>query len=89
MKLVLVNEKIINKVLATPIYAQDGRIFLNKGYVFTSSIIERIKNFGINTTYIEDENNDLTVEHILDMPIKLKNIGILKDVFERAKKEKK
>ncbi|WP_027623858.1 HD-GYP domain-containing protein [Clostridium lundense] len=89
MKLVLVNEKLINKVLATPIYNQDGKVFLNKGYVFTDSMIERIKNFGINTTYIEDENNDLSVQHVLDMSIKLKNIGILKQVFERAKKERK
>lgn len=89
MKLVLVNEKIINRVLATPIYNQDGKIFLNKGYVFTPTMVERIRNFGINTTYIEDENDDLTVQHVLDMSIKLKNIGILKQVFERAKKERK
>lgn len=89
MKLVLVNEQINNKILATPIYNQDGRIFLNKGCALTSSMIKRIKNFGINTTYIEDENNDLTVEYVLDMPIKLKNIKILKEVFERAKKERK
>lgn len=89
MKLVSVNPKIKDKILAIPIYDQHGRTLLNKGITFTENSIKIIKKLGINTTYIEDENDDITVQDALDVSIKLKDLAVLKDVFEKARSSKK
>lgn len=89
MKLVSVNSKINDKKLAIPIYDQHGRTLLNKGATFTENSINVIKKLGINSTYIEDENDDITVQNALDVSIKLKDLMLLKDVFKRAKADKK
>ena len=86
MRLAVLNEKVVGKELAIPIYTQSGMIYLNKGSIFSEKSIEQIKKIGINTVYIEDGINDVTLQEIYDTPLRLKAIKDLKSVFDNCKK---
>lgn len=88
MKLVIANEKLIGEVLANPIYTESGILFLNKGNKISSSIIKRLKNMGIPTVYIEDGNDEITLQEVLPTPIKLKVMKLLKQIFIDIKEKK-
>ena len=86
MRLAVLNEKIVGKELAVPIYTQSGMIYLNAGSILNEKSIERIKKIGINIVYIEDGINDVTLQEIYDTPLRLKAIKDLKSVFDDCKK---
>lgn len=88
MRLTVLNEKLIGKELAVPIYTQTGTIYLNKGSIFSERSIEQVKKIGINTVYIEDGINDVTLQEVYDTPLRLKAIKDLNSVFDDCKKNK-
>lgn len=88
MRLTVLNEKAIGKELAVPIYTQTGMIYLNKGLKFSERSVEQVKKIGINTVYIEDGINDVTLQEVYDTPLRLKAIKDLNSVFEDCKKNK-
>lgn len=87
MKLVLVSDKLINKVLANPIYTESGTMFLNKGNEITETVISRLKKMNVTTIYIEDGNDEITLQEVLPAPIKLQAIKTLKEIFDEVKKK--
>ena len=87
MKLVLANDKLIGKVLANPIYTEYGMMFLNKGNTINETVISRLKKMGITTIYIEDGNDEITLQEVIPTPIKLKSLNLLKELFEEIKKK--
>lgn len=89
MRLMVLNEKIIGKELAVPIYTQTGMIYLNKGSIFSERNIQQVKKIGVNTVYIEDGINDVTLQEIYDTPLRLNAIKNLKSVFDDCQKNKK
>ncbi|WP_236897271.1 HD-GYP domain-containing protein [Clostridium beijerinckii] len=88
MRLVILNEKAMGKELAVPIYTQSGMIYLNKGAKINERNIEQIKKIGINTVYIDDGINDVTLQEIYDAPLRLKAIKELKNVFDECKRKR-
>lgn len=88
MRLTLLNNKLIGKKLAVPIYSQTGIIYLNNGLIFNERSIEQIKKIGINTVYIEDESDDVTLQEVYNTSLKLKAIRDLKSAFDDCKKNK-
>jgi HD-GYP domain-containing protein (c-di-GMP phosphodiesterase class II) len=87
MKLTVLNEKVIGKDLAVPIYTQSGMIYLNSGTTISERNIEQIKKIGINTIYIDDGINEVTLQEIYDTPLRLKTVKDLKDIFGSCKKK--
>lgn len=89
MRLVVLNDKAVGKVLAIPIYTQYGNVFMNKGSIFNEKTIFRIKKMGINLVYIEDGVNDITLNEVLDTGIKIKMLIKLKEIFLECQKTEK
>lgn len=85
MKLVIVNNKLAGEKLANPIYTENGVMFLNKGYVLTDSGIKRLINMGINTVYIEDDNDEIQLKETIETSIKLKLLKTTKQLLEEIK----
>jgi HD-GYP domain-containing protein (c-di-GMP phosphodiesterase class II) len=78
----------IGSKLAVPIYNDNGMIFLNSGIVLTENYITAAKNLGVNTVYIDDGNEDVTLQEILNSSIKLKLSKLLKSEFDKISKNR-
>jgi HD-GYP domain-containing protein (c-di-GMP phosphodiesterase class II) len=87
VKLVLANNSLVGKVLANPIYTENGTLFFNKGNVITETVVSRLKKMGVATLYIEDGNDEFNLQEVLPAPIKLKAVKLLKEVFDEIKKK--
>lgn len=87
MKLVLLNRNLVGKVLANSIYTENGVMFVSKGNVINDSCISKLKKMGFTTVYIEDGNDDITLQEVLDAPIKLHAIRVLKEIFDEVQKK--
>lgn len=85
MKLVVVNEQLIGKIIANPIYTEKGVMFFNKGMILSSAAISRLKNMGINTLYVEDENDGITLQEVLPIKIRLSCMKTLVEIFDEIK----
>lgn len=85
MRLSVVSKKLVGEKLSVPIYTEKGLMFLNRGNNITESLIPRLKKMGINTIYIEDDNDDITLQEVLPTPIKIQCIQSLVDIFNEAK----
>lgn len=83
MRLYKVDERIINKRIAIPIKSQDGRKLVSAGTQVTERLLGRLKSFGLNAIYIEDDNIDVKLEETISED---KRIEILKklNVFYEA-----
>ncbi|MEZ0536419.1 hypothetical protein ACAG39_04095 [Caldicellulosiruptoraceae bacterium PP1] len=55
MRLALLNDKVIGKKLGMPIFSSEGIIILSQGTVLTERIIERLRQIGVGTVYIDNE----------------------------------
>jgi HD-GYP domain-containing protein (c-di-GMP phosphodiesterase class II) len=87
MRLALATNILIGETLANPIYTEYGMMFINKGNKINETILSRLKKMGITTIYIEDGNDDITLQEVLPTPSKLKLIISLKELFEEVKKK--
>ncbi|ADL53939.1 HD-GYP domain-containing protein [Clostridium cellulovorans] len=86
MKLVLLNKNLVNKTLANSIYTENGVMFVSKGNIITDSCITKLKRMGFTTVYIEDGNDEVTLQEVLEAPIKLHAIKVLKQIFDDTKR---
>lgn len=82
-------ENNIGEKLAAPIYMLNGLMVANKGVVLSEKSIKRIKEMGIESAYIMDENEDVQVEEVLPAQIKLKILKLLDNLFNEAAKKGK
>lgn len=85
MRLTVLNNKVISKTLAVPIYTQFGNIYMNKGMIFTERAIDKLNKAGINLVYIDDGLNEVILEEVLETRLKIKIIAELKEVFNECK----
>jgi hypothetical protein len=86
MRLVLLSEKIIGKELAMSIYLSNGMVYAKKGLTLNEKNIKILKNVGIDTVYIQDENEDVNLRELLKTPIRIEITNDLKNVFDNIKK---
>lgn len=87
MKLVLVNSNLIGETLASPIYTDNGVMFLNKGNAINEGVISRLKRMCISTIYVEDGNDEITLQEVVPAPVKLQCIKVLKEIFDEILKK--
>ncbi|MBL4937134.1 HD domain-containing protein [Clostridium sp. YIM B02515] len=85
MKLVIVSDKILNEVLASPIYTETEIMFLNKGNRLTENAIKRLKKMSITSIYIEDGNDEMSLQEVLPTANKLSALKIMKELLEEIK----
>ncbi len=67
-----------------PILREDGSILLNRGVVLTPNYIERLRELGFSSVFVEEERlSDIKVEEPLRIETKIK---VQKTLFETVKK---
>lgn len=86
LKLSIPTDKLIGEKLAVPIYNANGMLLVNSGQILSEKLINHISSIGINTVYIHDGNDDITLSEILPSNIRLKFIKLLKNEFIMCKK---
>lgn len=66
MREVSVQRLKVGDVLAKEIYATNGRILLSKGVILKSQFIDRLKQIGMHSIYIEDDStDDIIIEDVI------------------------
>lgn len=88
MKLVMISDKLIGQILANSIYIENGTMFLGKGNKLTESALKRLKRMGFNTIYIKDDNDEVQLQEVIETPVKLHILKLIKSLFEDIKKTK-
>lgn len=88
MRFALLSNALIGNELAVPIYNDNGMIFINKGIELSEKYIEAIRKLGINTVYVNDGNDEVSLEEILSSNTKLRLVRVLKNEFEKVKANK-
>lgn len=86
MKLVILSNKLLGEKLGSSIYTEDGVMFLKKGATLSENSIKRLRNIGITTIYIDDGNDQVTLQEVIPTTVRLGILKILREVFEEAKK---
>lgn len=86
MRFAVLNEKVVGKELAIPIYTQNGMIYMNRGAIIAERHINQIKKIGVYTVYIEDGINDVILQDQYDTNLRLKAIRELNVIFNNCKK---
>ncbi|WIF94111.1 HD-GYP domain-containing protein [Caminicella sporogenes] len=87
MRFVPINCVKVGSHLGKNLYDSNGRILLRKGTKLNSSLIEKIRQSGFYTIYINDEYSSNEIEDIIKPELKLKTINTLKETFKYIEKE--
>lgn len=66
MKLAKLDKNLIGQKLGTTIKTFDGKRLVNENTKLSERLIERLKNYGMNAIYIEDENLDIELKETLE-----------------------
>lgn len=88
MRFALLSDALAGRELAVPIYNDNGMIFVNKGVILTEKYIKSIRKIGVSTIYVEDGNEETSLQEVLNSGIKLRLAKVLKNEFEKVKKNK-
>ncbi|KYH35723.1 cyclic di-GMP phosphodiesterase response regulator RpfG [Clostridium tepidiprofundi DSM 19306] len=67
--------------LGKTIYDNDGRILLRQGVILNNNYIDRIRQLGIFSLYINDEYSSAEIEDIIKPELRQKSIKTLKNYF--------
>lgn len=86
MKLVILSNKLLNEKLGSSIYTEDGVMFLKKGSNLSELTIKRLRNIGMRTIYIDDGNDQVTLQEIIPTTIRVGLTKLLREVFEETLK---
>lgn len=88
MRLILLNEKQLGKVLANSVYTKEGVIFIKSGVTITERVLERLASIGVATAYIEDDNKDIVLQEVIESQLKMSILDKIKKLFISIKKSK-
>lgn len=87
MRLVKLDDRIINKRLAVAMKSKDGKKLINEGTVLTNRIIELLIHNGFYAVYIEDENYDVVLHESVDNDSRVKITTWLQNVYAEIEKD--
>jgi HD-GYP domain-containing protein (c-di-GMP phosphodiesterase class II) len=87
MKLVRINDNLVGQTLANNIYTENGVMFLNKGSKISENMISRLKKMNIYSVYIEDGNDEISLQEVIPTTVKLQAIKHLKEIFDEIIKK--
>lgn len=88
MKLTILSEKLIGEELAVPIYNDSGIMIMNCNVPLSERGVNTLKRMGMFIIYINDNNDDITLQEIIDLPTRIKITKMLKTEFDNIKAKK-
>ncbi len=76
-----------NTPLAKTIYDIDGRTLLKRGVPLNGKLISKIKKYGIQSLYIDDNYSHMEIKEIIKPEIKRRALKAIKSTFDTLKKQ--
>ncbi len=68
--------------LAKNLHDAKGRILLKKGTLLTEGLIDKIRESGFQSIYINDEYSNNEIEDLIKPELKVKTVSTIKETFE-------
>ncbi len=69
-------------ILGQTLYGPNGELLLRAGTVIKDAYIDKIKSYGYNGTYIDDDlTKDIEIQEIISAELKNRTVNALKNVF--------
>lgn len=82
MRRILLKNAKENMILAKDIYSEDGKILVASGQRLTSSMIKRLKDFGVYDIYVLDDNvGVIEVEDVITKEVKEEVFNVVNSAF--------
>lgn len=86
MRLIPIDKAKVGYILAKTIFSEDGHVLMREGSELNESKIEKIKNFGYSSIYINDEYSTNYIDDLIDQSTRLKSIKNIKESFGKFDK---
>lgn len=87
MRIIPVNCITHETTLAKTIYNASGNILLKKGSKLTSSLLQKVKNSGIHTLYIDDGYSEVEIEDVIKPELRYAAVKTIKDTFKSIEQD--
>lgn len=83
MRLIQTEKMMQGMVLDQKIYDENGRVLINGGVTLTSTMIDRLVQYGVTYAYIKDkQTNDIFLPTVITEELRIKAIHTIKDTFQ-------
>ncbi len=73
--------------LAKTIYDIEGRTLLKRGVPLNNKLLSKIKNYGIQSLYIDDDYSHIEIKEVIKPEIKRRALKAIKSTFDTLKKQ--
>ncbi|MCH4886640.1 HD-GYP domain-containing protein [Acidaminobacter sp. JC074] len=87
MRIIPVNCITQETKLAKTIHNSNGNVLLRQGTTLTASLLEKIKNAGINTVYIDDGYSDVEIEDVIKPELRYAAVKTIKETFKNIEND--
>lgn len=82
MRIIPINCVTQETTLAKTIFNDKGNILLRQGTILTKSLLQKIKQSGVNTIYIDDGYSDIEIEDVIKPELRQAAVKSIKDTFK-------
>lgn len=82
MRLSKLKENVVDRKISTAIRSKEGRKLINPGTKISNRVLDRLKKFGLNAIYIEDENTDIELKETLSKENRSYIVAKLNDIYK-------
>jgi len=86
MRLVPLNSAKQGTVIAKTLYDGNGRVLLSQGVELSEGLLNKIRDNGIYTLYINDEYSQNEIDDIIKPELKVKAVKTIKDTYDSISK---
>lgn len=87
MRLAKLNKQLIGEKLSIAIKTVDGKKLVNGSTEISEKLLERLKNYGMNAIYVEDENSDITLQETINEDKRAEILLKLNIIYEKIAKQ--
>jgi HD-GYP domain-containing protein (c-di-GMP phosphodiesterase class II) len=87
MRLAKLDENLIGQKLSIAIKTLEGKRLVNGSTEISEKLLERLKNYGMNAIYVEDENEDITLQETINEDKRAEISIKLNTIYEKIIKQ--
>jgi len=87
MRIIPINCVTHETKLAKTIYNDKGNILLRQGTTLTESLLNKVKQSGINTIYIDDGYSDIEIEDVIKPELRFAAVKTIKETFQNIEQD--
>lgn len=87
MRIIPINCVTHETKLAKTIYNDKGNILLRQGTTLTESLLNKVKQSGVNTIYIDDGYSDIEIEDVIKPELRFAAVKTIKETFQNIEQD--